>query len=235
MSRFGRQLQEILTGLERVGAPSALIGGLALAPYHVVRATQDIDLLADFDLADRIDAEFVSLGYRCIYRSNDAATYLRGDQRVDLLYASRPAARRLLGEAVSTSTPFGTLRVVSLEGLIAFKLQGFVNDPRRTQDLEDIRALIRANRAAVKLDKFQITFACSIGRACWMRSLQPPAEYEVPEARAVLLVADGGAPAGTPRDGDPFEALDDLMTVVEALCPEWPPRSGFGPMPEMRL
>jgi hypothetical protein len=152
-----------------------------------------------------------------------------------LLYASRPAARRLLGEAISTSTPFGTLRVVSLEGLIAFKLQGFVNDPRRTQDLEDIRALIRANRAAVKLDEVSDYFRLFDRETCSMRSLQPPAEYEVPEARAVLLVADGGAPAGTPRDGDPFEALDDLMTVVEALCPEWPPRSGFGAMPDMRL
>lgn len=23
---------------------------------------------------------------------------------------------------------------------------------------------------------------------------------------------------------DPFQALDDLMVVVEALCPTWPPR-----------
>ena len=28
-------------------------------------------------------------------------------------------------------------------------------------------------------------------------------------------------------DRDPFEALDDLMTVVEALCPEWPARKTF--------
>ena len=34
------------------------------------------------------------------------------------------------------------------EGLIAFKLQAVVNDPQRTQDLEDIRALLRANRDA---------------------------------------------------------------------------------------
>jgi hypothetical protein len=36
--------------------------------------------------------------------------------------------------------------VVSAEGLIGFKLQALTNDPRRTQDLEDIRALLRANR-----------------------------------------------------------------------------------------
>jgi hypothetical protein len=44
-SRLGRQLQEILAGLDRIGAPSALIGGLAMAPHNVVRATQDVDLL----------------------------------------------------------------------------------------------------------------------------------------------------------------------------------------------
>lgn len=29
----------------------------------------------------------------------------------------------------------------------------------------------------------------------------------------------------SPRD--PFAALDDLMAVVEALCPEWPKRRTF--------
>lgn len=38
-----------------------------------------------------------------------------------------------------------------LAGLVAFKPQGLVNDPRRTQDLEDIRALLRANRDTVDM------------------------------------------------------------------------------------
>ncbi|MBS0420987.1 MAG: hypothetical protein JSR66_24970 [Proteobacteria bacterium] len=50
-------------------------------------------------------------------------------------------------------TPFGTLHVVSAEALIAFKLQGWVNNPRRSQDLEDIRALFRANRDSLDLDE----------------------------------------------------------------------------------
>ena len=91
------------------------------------------------------------MGYDCLYRSPDAATYVRGDERVDLLYASRPAARHLLETAVGHQTPLGLVRVVGLEGLIAFKLQGLVNDPRRTQDLEDMRALLRANRDRVNL------------------------------------------------------------------------------------
>lgn len=44
--------------------------------------------------------------------------------------------------------------MISAEGLIGFKLQGFVNDPRRVQDLEDIRNLLRVN--ADKLDMTEV-------------------------------------------------------------------------------
>ena len=155
VSRLGRQIEEVLRSLNRIGASCALIGGLALASHKVIRATQDIDLLAEAALADEIDGELGRLGYRCIHRSADAGNYLRGDERVDLLYASRPIARRLLAAAAEKTTPFGTLRVISLEGLIGFKLQGFVNDPRRTQDLEDIRALVRANRDTVDVEELR--------------------------------------------------------------------------------
>lgn len=145
----------MLLGLNRIGASCALIGGLALASHKVIRATQDIDLLAEAEQADEIDRELGRLGYRCIHRSADAGNYLRGDERVDLLYASRPIARRLLAAAAERTTPFGPLRVISLEGLIGFKLQGLVNDPRRTQDLEDIRALVRANQGALDLEELR--------------------------------------------------------------------------------
>jgi hypothetical protein len=42
--------------------------------------------------------------------------------------------------------------------LIGFKLQGFVNGPRRTQDLEDIRALITANRSTLDIGEVQEYF-----------------------------------------------------------------------------
>jgi len=42
------------------------------------------------------------------------------------------------------------------------------------------------------------------------------------------LVAEGGLPeAPIESDGDPFRALDELMVVVEALCPTWPERPTF--------
>lgn len=151
LSRLGRQIQEVIATLNRRGVRFALIGGLALASHKVIRATQDIDLLTDAESADEVDRELIRIGYSCVHRSPDAGNYLRGDERVDLLYAARPIARKLLAGAPERATAFGDLHVISLEGLIGLKLQGLVNDPRRTQDLEDIRALMRANRGAVDM------------------------------------------------------------------------------------
>jgi predicted nucleotidyltransferase len=157
-SRLGRQLEEVIATLNSVGARFALIGGLALAPHNVVRATQDVDLLIDVDMSDAVDHALTVLGYRCLHRSTEAANYLRGDQRLDFLYAHRPAARELLRGAAQLNTRFGTVNVVSAEGLIAFKLQAWVNNSRRTQDLEDIRALIRANGGKLNMTEVREYF-----------------------------------------------------------------------------
>lgn len=101
-----------------------MIGGLALAAHNVVRATTDVAFLADADDGERLHALLLGLGYQCIHRSEDAANYLRDDEGLDLLYAHRPEARRLLAEAEERATGMGQLRVVSAEGLIGFKLQG---------------------------------------------------------------------------------------------------------------
>jgi len=45
---------------------------------------------------------------------------------------------------------------------------------------------------------------------------------------SVALIAGSGGPAIDVIDTrDPYEILDDLMCVVEELCPEWPDRPGF--------
>ena len=41
----------------------------------MVRATQDVDLLTEAERADDVEAELLRLGYRCLYRSADAANY----------------------------------------------------------------------------------------------------------------------------------------------------------------
>jgi hypothetical protein len=73
------------------------------------------------DLADAVDRELSAVGYQCLHRSADAANYLRGNQRLDFLYAHRPAARQFPRSARELQTPFGTLHVVSAAGLSLFE------------------------------------------------------------------------------------------------------------------
>ena len=55
-----------------------------------------------------------------------------------------------------------------------------------------------------------------------MKSVEPEAgDSQQPFA------ADGGIRAWPVSERDPYETLDDLMVVVEALCPRWPPRGTF--------
>lgn len=158
MASLFDQIRESLVVFTRLRTPPALIGGLALAAHNVVRATRDVDFLVDAEDADRLHGLLLELGYRCIHRSEDAANYLRGEEGLDLLYAHRPVARHLLAAAFERDTPMGRLRVISAEGLVAFKLQGYVNDPTRTRDLDDIRALLRAHHGTLDLGELRAYF-----------------------------------------------------------------------------
>ena len=60
-----------------------------------------------------------------------------------------------------------------------------------------------------------------------MSSSQKPADYP--------FVAEGGITVPASGQKDPFAALDDLMVVVEALCPVWPERSTFANAGKMLL
>jgi hypothetical protein len=159
MSRLVEQIKQVVDAFVGCKTTPALIGGLALAAHQVVRATRDVDFLADADDADRLHEILLALGYRCVHRSEDAANYVRDDEGLDLLYAHRPIARRLLTQATRRDTAMGSLRVISAEGLIGFKLQALVNNPFRTRDLDDIRALLRAQRGRLSMVEVQEYFA----------------------------------------------------------------------------
>lgn len=159
MARLVDQIKEALQAFTELRTPPALIGGLALAAHRVVRATRDVDFLVDSDDAERLHGLLLKLGYVCIHRSADAANYVRSDEGLDLLYAHRPEARRLLAAARIRETSMGSLRVVSAEGLIGFKLQAYVNDATRHRDLDDIRALLRSNGAELDMDEVHRFFA----------------------------------------------------------------------------
>lgn len=158
MPNLAEQIREALSMFARNGTQPALIGGLAVVAHQVVRATKDVDFLVAAEAADKVHDALLNLGYQCLYRSEDAANYVRGTEGLDLLFAHRPLARRLLAQASERETPLGRLRVISVEGLIGFKLQGFVNDAKRTRDLDDIRALLQIHRASLDIDELREYF-----------------------------------------------------------------------------
>jgi len=49
------------------------------------------------------------------------------------------------------------------------------------------------------------------------------------------LAAEAGITAGLPYVDDPFARLDELMVVIEALCPTWPRREPFTTSGEWRI
>lgn len=159
MPNLAEQIREALSTFARNGTRPALIGGLAVVAHQVVRATKDVDFLVEAEAAQKIHDALLDLGYRCLYRSEDAANYVRATEGLDLLYAHRPLARRLLAQATERETPMGRMRIISVEGLIGFKLQGFVNDATRTRDLDDIRALLKIHRDALNMDELREYFA----------------------------------------------------------------------------
>lgn len=158
MSNLAEQIREALSMFAHNGTEPALIGGLAVVAHQVVRATKDVDFLVPAEAADKVHQALLDLGYQCLYRSEDAANYVRATEGLDLLYAHRPLARRLLAQACERETPMGRMRIISVEGLIGFKLQGFVNDATRTRDLDDIRALIKIHRTSLDMDELRSYF-----------------------------------------------------------------------------
>jgi hypothetical protein len=159
VSRLVQQLIALLEALRRQGVRHAAIGGLAVVAHGIVRATQDLDFLVDADALAQIDRVMTDLGFRCLHSSADAANYAADDFRIDFLLARREPSRRLLEDA-RTLRVFGhELAVVDVEGIIGLKLQALVNDPRRQQDLVDIRALLGAHHKSIDLARLRGYFA----------------------------------------------------------------------------
>ena len=114
MPNLAEQIREALSMFARNGTEPALIGGLAVVAHRVVRATKDVDFLVEAEAANKVHVALLDLGYQCLHRSEDAANYVRATEGLNLLYAHRPLARRLLSQAVGRDTPMGRLRVVSV-------------------------------------------------------------------------------------------------------------------------
>ena len=83
MPNLVEQIREALSMFARNDTKPALIGGLAVVAHQVVRATKDVDFLVEAEAADRVHDALLDLGYQCLYRSEDAANYVRATEGLD--------------------------------------------------------------------------------------------------------------------------------------------------------
>ena len=141
------ELQQLLRALESNGVTYALCGGLAMAVYGIVRATEDIDLLVEETGLPQVRAVAESLGFRLdkkplIFKQGQIKIHglLKATAGEDFLLLDLLLVTSLTHPAWATrhsvETAFGPLQVVSPAGLIQLK-----SLRRSGQDEDDIRQL----------------------------------------------------------------------------------------------
>ena len=108
--------------------------------------------------------------------------------------------------------------MISAEGLIGFKLQALVNNPSRTRDLDDIRALLRVQRGKLNMTEVREYFAL-FDRKEWLDELLAQSPVKNPDRGAEPLA--GGHVVSIPLAGKgDLSGWMELMEAVEALCRE---------------
>src|SRR5690349_15015804 len=96
-------LKELERRLSAADVPHALIGGVAMGVHGAVRATRDIDFLAEGEREPVVHGLMTALGFEAIQRTPDVSSYLLGRLRVDVLYARREASRAMLQRAIGVT------------------------------------------------------------------------------------------------------------------------------------
>lgn len=141
------EVKVILQSLERERIPYALCGGLALAIYGIIRATEDIDLLVEETSLPCVRAIAETLGFRLnptpfLFKDGKVKIYrlfkARGEEDalvLDLLMVNE-ATSAAWESRRRVETEFGSLVVVSPAGLIHLK-----SLRASGQDEDDIRKL----------------------------------------------------------------------------------------------
>jgi hypothetical protein len=154
-----KQLQQLLSSASREISTSinyALIGGLSVAAWGVVRATQDIDLLADSEPSPIRDLDMRNRLKRYLERRRCFVEWRVGDYddpvplllRItlprsvgglgsDILWAHKRWHREALARSITVKLSRQRVRVLHPEDLILLKL-----DAGGPQDLADVEGLV---------------------------------------------------------------------------------------------
>jgi hypothetical protein len=152
---FKESLQKVVTVLDKLRIPYALIGGLAVIARGVVRATKDVDVLIDVPIREGPSLAFTlsSHGLPGTFQKGDLDDPVPGLIRLDVPVSSGAVRCDLLfptraweGEVVRNATPLDldglVIRVARDSDLFLLKLRA--GGP---QDLLDAAELLRMQPA----------------------------------------------------------------------------------------
>ena len=147
-----KALRFIVEDFAESKVPYALIGGMALGAWGIVRSTMDLDFLVLREDRGRVERVMLDRLYRLVHASEDVSQYasdLKPLGSVDFIHAFRAMARAIIARAAEVAVFGGalTVRVALPEDIIGLKVQAMHNDPGRAErERSDIRLLLERHR-----------------------------------------------------------------------------------------
>lgn len=154
---FEEILSRLVVLLDRMGIRSALIGGLAVAAWGSPRSTEDIDLLAEVTSSAETERTLLAEGWNVSWHRGGLddpiplllrLQWAHGGPEIEVICATRPWERAMLGRAVRVVLPGGfRVPVVAPADLITLKLKA--GGP---QDLIDVADLLTRCGALPELE-----------------------------------------------------------------------------------
>jgi len=152
--RLGKTFERLVTRLQTLDAPHALLGGYALILLGVRRFTEDIDVLVRPGDMKAIREELVGNGYAGVPGTTRSVRDAETGVRIDFVMSgSYPGDGK--PKPVAFPDPLrlsGTsgIRVVDLKTFVELKLASGMTAPNRLQDLADVQRLIDVHHLSKK-------------------------------------------------------------------------------------
>ena len=144
---FARVIDTVSSFLGDRGHPFAVIGGVSMAAYGMLRTTLDVDFVTSREAQDGLIRFLESQGYETQHRSAGYSNHTHDSPamgRVDVVYVGGATSEALFAGARMVDGPGGRrIPILRPEHLAAMKVFAIKNDPSRTlSELEDIRFLL---------------------------------------------------------------------------------------------
>lgn len=156
-SDFDNAISKIVDLLNSMNAEYALIGGIAVARYGIIRPTRDIDVLLYIekikvpDFLNKLKSEGYTFDEKIVLKelSNDYFSSIEYKKiPIDILLPSIPFFRKILRGSKKVEMFGRTVPVIDVNDLIILKSIAF-----REQDKIDIKGIV-----AVNSDKIDISY-----------------------------------------------------------------------------